>query len=119
MDTHRVLTHFRNSVSALPWQPGKWLVDFSEFGASTILWTYCGDRINRALAKMFTLPNQKEHAGFDLARFIEKLKNYTAEEMIALAKNEVRVVWFSKFGPCLPEDVALKAIIERTMDFAG
>jgi ATP-dependent Lhr-like helicase len=130
-DAKLVLRHFRNSVSEIGWQPGTWVVSQSEEGMSTILWTYCGDKINRAIAKMalvldgvelkvtyqyLSLDKHNKREDFDWQQFIEKLKSYSIEEMTSLAKNHIKASWFSKFSPCLSEDITRKTIIERSLD---
>ncbi|KYP15854.1 DEAD/DEAH box helicase [Flavihumibacter sp. CACIAM 22H1] len=133
-DAKLVLKHFRNSISEIYWQQGTWVVSESEEGMSTILWTYCGDKINRAIAKMalvlegvelkvtyryvsFKKHNKREI--FDWQKFIEKLKTYSAEEMTDLAINHVKASWFSKFSNCLPEDIIKKTSIYKSIDFIG
>ncbi|GAB2678175.1 DEAD/DEAH box helicase [Flavihumibacter cheonanensis] len=133
-DAKLVLKHFRNSVSDIGWQPGTWVIQDSEEGLNTILWTYCGDKINRAIAKMalvlegvelrvtyqyLSLEKENNREYFDWQQFIEKLKTLTEEEMTNLTKNHVKASWFSKFSNCLSEDIARKTIIERSMDYQG
>ncbi|WP_290795795.1 hypothetical protein [Flavihumibacter sp. UBA7668] len=129
-----ILQHFRNSVSEINWQTGKWLIEDSEEGLSSVLWTYCGDKINRAIAKMalvlegvelkasyqnLSIDKHNSKEAFDWKQFIEKLKNYSAEEMTDQAKHHIKASWFSKFSPCLREDTARITLIERSMDYHG
>ena len=122
---------------ALPWRPGQIVV--ARRGASVLLRTFAGDKINRTLAKLLEAEglirvraNYRElrvdHAGNDLDQVVPMLEDVRrrlreapapatrVSQALALT---VRRFPFSPFAQCLPDDLFVAALADERLDAEG
>jgi ATP-dependent helicase Lhr and Lhr-like helicase len=126
----------RNTYHNLHWQREKWVLDSSSEYAKVYLWTFAGDKINRAISVLLstkienepsydymkvTIDLEKEEPKSlgDIHDLISSFKSKTEQELEDKAEDKINVKWFSKFSECLPVPLAKKAILEKGIDFPG
>ena len=126
----------RNTYHNLHWQREKWVLDSSSEYAKVYLWTFAGDKINRAISVLLSTKIENEPS-YDYMKvtidfekeepkslsnihdLISSFKSKTEQELEDKAEDKVNVKWFSKFSECLPAALAKKAILEKGIDFPG
>ncbi len=129
----------RNQFSGVPWQEGKWVITTSNSGKANI-WTFAGDRINRTLAKLFTLVGigkavcsykqvkiedgikDQNKLATDIHGSIEKLAACDRHQLMDLEdrlSTGLKRIPFSKFAKCLPKHIWSEAMGERVLDLGG
>jgi ATP-dependent Lhr-like helicase len=126
----------RNTYHNLHWQREKWVLDSSSEYEKVYLWTFAGDKINRAISVLLstkienepsydymkvTIDLEKEEPKSlgDIHDLISSFKSKTEQELEDKAEDKINVKWFSKFSECLPVPLAKKAILEKGIDFPG
>jgi ATP-dependent Lhr-like helicase len=131
-----ILQRQRNIYNTLNWQQGKWVWDLAEDGNIIYLWTFSGEKINRALTillsttldadinydyKQVTIDFKKAKAiSIDaLQSLISSFKSNSRLELEAIALEKIQVKWFSKFSNCLPDSLAKLTIFEKDYDLTG
>jgi ATP-dependent helicase Lhr and Lhr-like helicase len=125
----------QETYNQLGWGLNKWILESSIENGDVFLWTFCGDKINRALSLLFS--NGERHSKYDykkvvfksdgknsnllndISHWLSELKSSQIDELETLAEQQVKVSWFSKFSACLPDALARKTIFEKSLDMAG
>ncbi len=125
-------------IKNLNWNEGTWIavVDIFEIA----IWTFAGDKINRTLARLInsfglgqsssnykclTIKsfNSSEKLNWkDILNFISDLKNIDFKEsnkFMEKLKKDIKLVYFSKFAKCLPDQLLAESLSERSFDFRG
>ena len=122
----------------LKWSRGKWIMT-GEFHEAE-LFTFAGDRINRTLAKLINIyrvgkassnyksvivkpfnSDSKLDIG-SIITFISDIKHKSVNDHDQyLKKLEVNtpLIFFSKFGKCLPDNLIAATLAERSYNFSG
>jgi ATP-dependent Lhr-like helicase len=131
-----VLQRQRNMNNQLGWQNDTWVLESSSEDDSVFLWTFAGDKINRALSmllsslgdgkpeydfKSITLKGKKGellHIG-QVREMITHMRSFTMQQVEVLIYDKIPLTWFSKFSECLPESLAKKALQEKVADLEG
>lgn len=129
----------RRSAATTPWEPGVLCLDLGSSGQPRLL-TYAGDRINRALADIFTLEGiGKTSASYgevtlprevrDDETLIARIEKVLADlrdgergdpgRLAAELGKTLRQVPFSPFAGCLPPHLHAAALSEQTFDCEG
>jgi len=131
-----ILHAHRNAHQGLNWDNGKWILESSFENTKIYLWTFAGDKINRALASLLaeendtntefnymkiTIGQRNENPLTlnDINSIILALKSKTQSELELLCEKQIPPKWFSKFSPCLPDSLSIKSIREKGMDIVG
>jgi ATP-dependent Lhr-like helicase len=135
-EAEKVLQRQRNMYGEIGWRKGTWILESEDEEGQLNLWTFCGDKINRAIALQFEkdFGNEPEYdfrnirlrrsknnslikeAILDwLSNLKQTNENQLENEMIGI----IDVKWFSKFSQCLPELLAKKSILEKAVDLQG
>ncbi|MHA4807359.1 hypothetical protein ACX0G9_04615 [Flavitalea flava] len=131
-----ILRMERNIYNALNWKQGKWVWDVAEDGNIIYLWTFSGEKINRVVAILLSTKLDAEiscdfkqvRIDFkklspmsveELQKMLSSLKAKSRPELEALALEQLRVKWFSKFSNCLPDSLARQTIFEKDYDLVG
>lgn len=130
-----VLDSERGSVKYTGWKEGRWIVQASDIGSTIHIWTFAGDKINRCINKFLSSRIEADHEynykrvliktqqiNYPTASIVELLKslrNYSPAQLNDLLESQVDVKWISKFSQCLPENLAKKAILEKSIDIHG
>jgi ATP-dependent Lhr-like helicase len=125
-------------IKNLNWNKGTWIVVVDIF--EMVIWTFAGDRINRTLARLINsfglgqsssnfkcltikLFNSSEKVNWkDILDFISELKNIDFKEsnkFMEKLKEDMKLVYFSKFAKCLPDELLAESLSERSFDFQG
>lgn len=124
----------RNLSGELKWTDMQWLLESTEDNVQFFLWTFAGDKVNRALSILFeeqflqhleydykriifTAKKDNKLSRNDLINWLCGLKKKSLPDLEKIAVNQIAVKWFSKFSECLPEELAKKAIQEKATDF--
>lgn len=135
-ESKKVLQRQRNIYQEIGWNKEQWILASEDEEGQLYLWTFCGDKINRAIAlqfeKDFGYEPEYDFRNIRLCR--SKNKSLTKKEVIdwlsnlkqrseSELENEmlgiIDVKWFSKFSQCLPEQLAKKTILEKAVDLQG
>jgi ATP-dependent helicase Lhr and Lhr-like helicase len=136
IEAHNELRIQRNTYNKLNWSSDKWVTEFEVDENSVFcLWTFAGDKINRALHSLFeerfnyelksnfshiTISSKKVDIQYkEIVDVINALRSKTATELELEVVDQIPVSWFSKFSTCLPDALARKPLSERAMDFDG
>ena len=131
-----VLQKKHETYFELGWAPDKWIVETSPDFPQIYLWTFAGDKINRAIAALLfqTIGSKPEHDYkkitivtdeeseinyADIQLYLNQWKSRTAVELEQTINSTIKVSWFSKFSECLPPLLAKKVIVEKGFDFKG
>lgn len=100
-------------------------------GGKIFVWTFAGDKANRALAHLLTASLKKKCSydymnvqlektdGLNITNIqdhIFDLLRNSNEALEQLLETNMKVVWFSKFSDCLPAELAKKALLEKIYD---
>lgn len=135
-EAHNILRMQRNIYSALNWQQGKWIWDAAEEDNIVYLWTFSGEKINRALVILLSaeldaeiscdykqviidFKKAKSLSVTELQKIVSSFKSKSRSELEAIALQKIRVKWFSKFSDCLPDSLARQTIFEKDYDLAA
>ena len=125
-------------IKNLNWSEGIWIAVVEDFEIE--IWTFAGDKINRTLARLissFELGKSSSNYKYvtiksfksseklnweDIFRFISFLQktdlNKSNNFMIKLKEN-MKLVYFSKFAKCLSDQLLAESLSERSFDFQG
>jgi len=126
----------RNMYHNLNWEREKWTMELSLEYSKIYLWTFSGDKINRALSILLSsklesetdydykkvvvdVDKQSPKSLSDVYNTIIDLKSQEEQQLQDIIEEKTDVKWFSKFSECLPAQLAKKAIIEKGMDIQG
>jgi ATP-dependent Lhr-like helicase len=119
----------------LDWNRDQWL--FVEEGNAIHIWTFAGERVNRTLAKLIEAydfgkasvnymniqinPSKKgERIDSDeLHQFITGIEGHNFSRYKKILERSVRSVPFTKFTPCLPDNLLRKTLVEKSFDLEG
>ncbi len=125
-------------INDLNWREGLWILIYSNVKAK--LWTFAGDKINRTFSKLITVfklgkatsnyksinikftESERNVSPENILNFIEGIisvsKNSSNQYLDSLNKS-LRLVYFSKFAKCLPDNLLAETLSERSFDFNG
>jgi ATP-dependent Lhr-like helicase len=135
MQGQGMLKALRNEHHDLNWQSDKWILEGSET-AIFCLWTFSGDKINRAISLLLSQETNRE-IKYDYMKVVLKIddkiplsadnmqelilsfKSKGRQELETQAENNLNVKWFSKFSECLPSSLAKKTLLEKSVDVPG
>lgn len=125
----------QNMHNNLGWKSNTWVVDSSDEFSQIFLWTFAGHKINRTLAKLFTIDckvcsydymkvvlefkEEKSTHINNLQEFFTSLKSRQQYSLEKDLETITKVKWFSKFSECLPPSLAIKTICEKDLDLQG
>ncbi|HLP58889.1 MAG TPA: DEAD/DEAH box helicase [Candidatus Deferrimicrobium sp.] len=129
----------RNEHIGIQWDDSKWVIHAYDSGIARI-WTFAGDRINRTLALLVQLEkigqavSSYKHVEieskmidrsilskriFDLLDQIKKMSPSQLELLEVKLSQILRRMVFSKFAKCLPDNLWLEAMAEKSLDING
>ena len=137
-EAEECLNSEREKIKNVSFKIGKWIVIMSPKNFE--IWTFAGDKINRTLSKMIS--------GLDLGNACSSYKTITVKTKISnivaiedvllklftelrsdslniasqanqLLMNSLRLISFSKFSKCLPDNLCAEALSERVFDYKG
>lgn len=123
----------RNVYFGLQWTQRKWILECTLDNTELFLWNFAGDKVNRLLSilleekcgqrpaydfRRIKIASEKDNrfSADDLIQWLGEIRNTPFSELEKVTWNLMVVKWFSKFSECLPDDLAKKAIQERTTD---
>jgi ATP-dependent helicase Lhr and Lhr-like helicase len=125
----------QETYNQLGWGINKWVLESSNENGDVFLWTFCGDKINRAVSVLFSNSGRNSRYDYkkivfksdlknldllsDVMHWLSELKSTQIDELEILAERLVKVSWFSKFSDCLPDELARKTIFEKSLDIPG
>lgn len=135
-EAEKVLQRQRNMYEEIGWRKNKWILESQDEEGFLFLWTFCGDKINRAIALQFEkdFGNEPEYDFRNIRLRRSKNNSLIKEEILDWLSNLkqanenqlenemigiIDVKWFSKFSQCLPELLAKKSILEKAVDLQG
>jgi len=128
----------QNQIKNLNWIEYTWVAVVAIFEIT--IWTFAGDKINRTLARLissFGLGKSSSNYKFitiksfnsseklkweNIFAFISDLKNIDLKEpniFMKKLKEDMKLVYFSKFAKCLPDQLLAESLSERSFDFQG
>ncbi|MDQ1352221.1 MAG: ATP-dependent helicase Lhr and Lhr-like helicase [Acidobacteriota bacterium] len=126
----------RNEHIGIHWDDSKWVVNVSDSGIAQI-WTFAGDKINRTLALLVrsegigqavsSYKNVEIESDIDnrdilserIFALLERVKKMDLSQLEILEEKISKLLRrsaFSKFTKCLPDNLWLEAMAERTLD---
>ncbi|UPK71191.1 DEAD/DEAH box helicase [Chitinophaga filiformis] len=123
----------REAHRYLGWEKRKWIMEVAGGSGKIHLWTFAGDKINRALHIIFKSCSEGE-GSYDYQKVVlnmnqmsieaayalmMRLRDQTENDIVNLLESNTAPKWFSKFSACLPDALATRTIIEKGMDAAG
>jgi ATP-dependent Lhr-like helicase len=130
-----ILQAQRNTYRNLRWGNKKWIIESSSNGDKAYLWTFAGDKINRAIDYLLSINDKNEssydymkvivnigktfESADDIHNFVMELKSKKEQDLKNAIQEKVDVKWFSKFSDCLPDALAKKTIMEKGIDLPG
>ncbi|MBV7533819.1 DEAD/DEAH box helicase [Chitinophaga sp. sic0106] len=130
-----VLDSQRNRFYLTEWKEGYWTVDGSEDGSTITIWTFAGDKINRCISmflayhinadqeynyqRIYIKFQEVSYSIKSIMELLEQLKLTSSEQISILLESQIEVKWFSKFSECLPDNLAKKTILEKSIDLSG
>ena len=127
----------QSSHSNLGWNKDTWILVSVPDSNRYYLWTFAGDKINRALSTLLSkkignspLYNYKrliidydkekgDKSSENILSLLSVWKFETESKLEIEVLDDIRVIWFSKFSDCLPDVLAQKTICEKGIDFNG
>ena len=132
----KVLRMMVNEYTELQWKAGKWIFDVSDEANKIYLYTFSGEKINRALSILLsaklnaaiTYEYRKLIIDFgkerpisiaDIKSTIMSFKDTDLPTLSTVVSDKIKVKWFSKFSECIPEQLAKQTILDKDYDFAG
>jgi ATP-dependent Lhr-like helicase len=135
-EAKKVLQRQRNIYRQIGWTKEKWILASEDAEGQLYLWTFCGDKINRATALLFEkyFGDEPEYDFRNIRLRRSKNKTLGKEEVLGWLSNlkqtnesqlenemlaAIDVKWFSKFSQCLPDQLAKKTILEKAVDLQG
>jgi ATP-dependent helicase Lhr and Lhr-like helicase len=135
-EAEKVLRRHRNIFQAIGWTKKKWILELEGEEGLLFLWTFCGDKINRAIALQFETDfgeepeydfrnirlrrsGNKSLGKEEVLDWLSHLKQQNEREIENELLATIDVKWFSKFSQCLPEQLAKKTILEKGIDLQG
>lgn len=125
-------------VKKLNWNEGTWVAVVSSFEIK--IWTFAGDKINRTLSKILctfglgrsasnyksiTIKSNKHIQTLnweDILNLIYELKSSPLEKsnkFVDKLKEQIKLIYFSKFARCLNDNLLSEVLIERSFDYEG
>jgi len=131
-----VMRQEANQHSSLGWNGDTWTLDASPGGGKFYLWTFCGNKINRAIAfllkaelnirassdyQLVTIETdiKRPTPGDQIIDYLLSLSNLSEKELEQRIMPIMKASWFSKFSICLPDELAKITLRERGIDLAG
>ncbi|AXY73618.1 hypothetical protein D3H65_06315 [Paraflavitalea soli] len=125
-----------NQHSGLGWDNHTWTLDPSANDGKFYLWTFCGDKINRAIKFLLDaelgirakydyqlvtidIDKKKPTSSARIIDYLVSLGNSTEKELEQIIMPNMRASWFSKFSICLPDELAKITLREKGIDLAG
>jgi ATP-dependent Lhr-like helicase len=131
-----VLQRHRNTYHRLNWDTNKWILESSFEHTTIYLWSYSGDKINRALSTLISAEisavtdydfmkitiNLNKENPLTLGQIyacLLTLRSKSQSELEQLCEKQISPKWFSKFSECLPDTLAAKTMREKGLDVAG
>lgn len=135
-EAKKVLQRQRNIYQEIGWSKEQWILASEDEESQLYLWTFCGDKINRAIALQFEndFGDEPEYDFRNIRLRGSKNNRLIKEEILGWLSNVkqrneselenemlgiIDVKWFSKFSECLPEQLAKKTILEKAVDLQG
>lgn len=136
MPSRNILQMERNEHRLLNWETGKWILDSSEDQSKVYIWSFSGEKINRALSILllakFKISSISDHKKINidfskekpisrnkLIDCISSFKQQSIDTLEKYAQEQIDIKWFSKFSSCLPDSLAKQTICEKDYDFSG
>jgi ATP-dependent helicase Lhr and Lhr-like helicase len=126
----------RDHYKKIQWDKTKWIIDILD-KTKVLLWTFAGDKINRVISLSINSSNlgtaREEFQSIEISfsdkssnnnieqliSYIETLKYMRSADIEEMAKTKKKVVRFSKFSVCLPNNLSEEALFERSLDIEG
>jgi ATP-dependent helicase Lhr and Lhr-like helicase len=135
-EAEKVLRRQRNIFQGIGWAKEQWILESEDEEGLQLLWTFCGDKINRAIALQFKKDfggepeydfrnvrlrrsGSKSLAKEEVLEWLFHLKQRDEREIESELLATIDVKWFSKFSQCLPEQLAKKTMLEKGVDLQG
>ncbi|SEM99387.1 ATP-dependent helicase Lhr and Lhr-like helicase [Chitinophaga rupis] len=136
LPAQRILQAYRNMHHHIYWESKKWVLESSTEYGKAYLWTFAGDKINRALYNLISseikgelshdymkvvigLEKENPKSLHDIHDLISSFRFKNEQELQDIIEEQIHVKWFSKFSECLPAPLAQKTILEKGTDFSG
>ncbi len=129
----------RNEHIRIRWDDSKWVINASDSGIAQI-WTFAGDRINRTFALLVQSEgigqavssykhveieskiNDRNILSERISDLLDRVKKMDLSQLKVLEEKLSKLLRrsvFSKFTKCLPDNLWLEAMVERTLDIKG
>jgi ATP-dependent helicase Lhr and Lhr-like helicase len=132
----KILQSEQNIHYKIGWQSSKWVLESTSESGKFYLWTFSGDKINRAISVLLSTVIEEETSydymkvvidgGKENSLQITDIKllvlNFGAaslSDLNRIIEDKIEVKWFSKFSECLPESLAKKTIREKGIHIEG
>lgn len=125
------LNRSRMEFGGLNWRRNELIFDISNAGNGVIVWTFAGDKVNRALARLLCektgtdfkynyqnveTTSTKQVSVSDIENALQWILSQPVEHLEETLERLTKAVWFSKFSECLPSSLAQKALSEKMFD---
>lgn len=131
-----VMRREANQHSSLGWNNYTWTLDPSPGSGKFYLWTFCGNKINRAIAfllktelnvraspdyQLVTIDTdiKRPTPGYQIIDYLLSLGNLSEKELEQKIMPNMKASWFSKFSVCLPDELAKITLREKGIDLTG